>query len=398
MKNAGNQNEALCVLFYLQNGILDKMNRDSFMLNYDRLKYGHTFGSILGIIESQNKKFKDIPLLHSWIDNNIDRATIVPQYINCDTVDFKSVWIRVFRSGENEISLIGNWVRLYLNILRQLLEKTGYEKIEKRLLADMVAWICQKCKLSDYFPEETRIRYHDFSYNLVLLCGEWEIDVIDFMWKFQMIDIRGDYVSIYYDIADPELLEGISLPVKKEEEITNEIDKYIKIAHEPMDSERYVLYFRLLFSQTKTDIYELVPFTGITDEIIKLAELSLQRHLKIDNELFAFLTDLRNEIWRYKYERSDISTLDNSMMREYLNSEYQEILTSKENEIMDILFSVLMCRNEADMDLLFRQVGNSSFRFLRETAVNLKGTRQMKREGLLSLFVEHKNEIDELFD
>lgn len=398
LKNAESQNEALCMLFYLQNGILDKMNRDSFMLNYDRLKYGHTFGSILGIIDSQNQKFKDISLLHSWIDNNIDRASIVPQYVNCDTADFRSVWIRVFRSGENEISLIGNWIRLHLNILRQLLEKTGYERIERRLLADMVAWICQKCNLSNCFPEETCIRYCDSSYNLALLCGEREIDVIEFMRKSQMIDIKDGYVSVYHDIVDPELLEGTSLPVRKEDEITNEIDKYIEIAHEPMDSERYVLYFRLLFAQIRTDICEIAPPTRITDKIIRLAELSLQRHLKIDNELFASLADLRKEIWRYKYGQADITVSDSGMVREYLSSGYQEILTSKENEIVDILFSVLMCRNEADMDSLFSQVANSSFLFLRKSAATLKGTRQMKRESLVTLFVEHKNEIDELFE
>ena len=59
-KKFENVSGMLNALFYIQNVMLDKMNRYFFLIKEERLKYGHTFGSLAYILGKNNLGMSDL--------------------------------------------------------------------------------------------------------------------------------------------------------------------------------------------------------------------------------------------------------------------------------------------------------------------------------------------------
>ncbi len=117
MEKSQNMEEALGALFYNQDVFYEKqvLASNPVTQDFNRLRMGYTFESLRKTIDDTCKRRGNIRLeqgtLHRWVDQRIDEASIVPQYV----LDEKSKhWLRVFRHGENEEPLLGHLARFVL--------------------------------------------------------------------------------------------------------------------------------------------------------------------------------------------------------------------------------------------------------------------------------------------
>ncbi len=120
MEKSQNMEEALGALFYNQDVFYEKqvLASNPITQDFNRLRMGYTFESLRKTIDDASRggyfKLEQDKLnvsLHRWVDQRIDEASIVPQYV----LDEKSKhWLRVFRHGENEEPLLGHLARFVL--------------------------------------------------------------------------------------------------------------------------------------------------------------------------------------------------------------------------------------------------------------------------------------------
>ena len=81
--------QALSVLFFNQNCLVEKWSRKYGKYDSRRLRFGQTFESIyqnVKILKTLDKKEDTILSINKWIDRRIDQGCVVPQYIKSITV------------------------------------------------------------------------------------------------------------------------------------------------------------------------------------------------------------------------------------------------------------------------------------------------------------------------
>lgn len=229
-------NEALSTLFFFQNAILDKLNRTRYLL-VNRLKYGLTLSGIRSIIKANYKKTKGISLdyeTNKWIDSYIERGSIVPQYIKYqDEKDGTINWVRVFRSGENEVALISHLARFYLKIYSLLKERTNMVRFENKSFRNIIAVVTLRFKQvlpTGHFDANRAFNYsfdvkRDVCcYNLMLKGKKGELfDILDFLINLDIFSKRTfegyEYVMMNDNIVDKDLFDSTTLPPLMDDEI-----------------------------------------------------------------------------------------------------------------------------------------------------------------------------------
>lgn len=230
--------------FYLQNFMLDKKNRIFYAVNYERLKYGHTFGSIASLLKKANlDDEKNLLDMHAWIDAQIDAASIVPQYIRVETPKSDKVWLRVFRSGENELHFISHWVRLSLIVLKKELELTGTQKLETSFLSGLLCYIHQKLRLSDFFLDDSECVFSEGSYRMHVPIGEEKMDVLDVLVRLGIITNKDEMVSLDENLFDEELFSGAAFPDTLTDKIENLLEELNKVFPYIDELNNYIPYF-----------------------------------------------------------------------------------------------------------------------------------------------------------
>ena len=146
-----NVEEALCALLFNQDMFFEKYVLTSNPLNRDfnRLRIGYTFDLLQSILEYAVKWYglklgqgEDlVTTLHRWVDRRIGEASIVPQYI----LDEKSGrWIRGFRHGENEETLLSHLARFFIMMHKEWKAVTGVEWISREDYQDLLVAVYEK--------------------------------------------------------------------------------------------------------------------------------------------------------------------------------------------------------------------------------------------------------------
>lgn len=237
----------LATLFYIQNVMLDKMNRNFFLIKEERLKYGHTFGSLAYILEKNNLGINDLKNridMHRWVDAHIDSATIVPQYIKRNNVEEETVWLRVFRSGENELYFISHWARLCTAILIKELELTGTRMIAQDYFNSLITWIYKKFSLIDYFYDVSTYMYEPHTYKKYMITEDKSVSIYEILYKLEIITEPLDgYVTLNENLLDAELAKASVLP----EKLMDSIIEYLTNLHKDFpgieDYKFYIPFF-----------------------------------------------------------------------------------------------------------------------------------------------------------
>lgn len=134
IKNSQTIQQALSVLFFNQNCLVEKWSRKYGKYDSRRLRFGQTFESIyqnVKILNTLNKKEDEILSINKWIDRRIDQGCVVPQYIKSITDNH---WYRVFRPGENEDAILSHLTRIVLLVFTELKKITGRTEVEESSL------------------------------------------------------------------------------------------------------------------------------------------------------------------------------------------------------------------------------------------------------------------------
>lgn len=130
--------EVLSLLFYNQMLIMGNSARSYNQLNGNsRLRLGYTFLALYNELQrNPNISPKDLGKeLYRWMDRRIDQGCIVPQYVH----DPKSnEWVRGFRHGENEDSVLGQLTRFTAFCFDKLDKRIGAGWVPKKVLSDML--------------------------------------------------------------------------------------------------------------------------------------------------------------------------------------------------------------------------------------------------------------------
>lgn len=233
---------SLTALFYVQNNMLDKMNRPSYDADNTRLSYGHTFGSIFPLM---SKKYGNKPdlmkIIHQWVDEHIDVASIVPQYIRASCKD-RNVWVRVFRSGENELYFISHWARLCVAIMRIEMKLTGAARFEKRYMNNLLSWIYKKNKLQYFSYHLVEISYQNHCFQMT----DENYQILDTLLKLEVLSEKQDgYVELNNGLLDEELYSGTILPSSMMKEINEQLKQFHSLIPMPHISFHYSCFFIL---------------------------------------------------------------------------------------------------------------------------------------------------------
>lgn len=162
--------------------------------------------------------------LHKWLDSQIDKASIVPQYIRIQNNSGMS-WIRVFRSGENEMYFVSHWARLCVMIARLEMEILGFVSLDKRLFNDILSWIYKECELNKFSYQEVNIIYENHCYQLVEEMNGNKNPVLDTLIKLDIFRETGNnQLIINNELITDEINSGTILP----QEVTDLIHEKIK--------------------------------------------------------------------------------------------------------------------------------------------------------------------------
>lgn len=216
LRNFKKVSDALMVMFYVQNALLDKTNRMFYLLSSERLKYGHTYKSILSVLENAGidiSEKQNVTDVHRWIDARIDCATVVPQYIVSENYKGEKYWHRVFRSGENEVYFISHWVRLSIAVLNKIREETGRVFIDKEYFTGLLSLIYKEFKLDEYFYDCSIIKYDSFCYLIYLKTETGLESVFDVLCNLEIIsEIDEGIQTRNEDLLDKELESASVIP------------------------------------------------------------------------------------------------------------------------------------------------------------------------------------------
>lgn len=294
LKKNGSVAETLDGLFYVQNCMLDKMNRPFFQTSNKRLKYGHTFGSLKRLLNQRSKPGEedgDDIELHKWVDARIDSATVVPQYIKT-AINDSQVWVRVFRSGENEIDFISHWVRLCAIILKTELQASGLRSIDKRYFSSLISLVFNKYKLAGYFYGKPSCKHQDYCYQM-MLSENSNASVIDRLQELEVVTVNHEgRIALNEDFFDEELLLGSILP----EKMMDEICDYITHLPFPMhtgDPDYYMAFFEYYLhdyaSQKDSDV---IP----VDSIFQFLKQFVEEKKEITDDVLLEFSLLRNNV------------------------------------------------------------------------------------------------------
>lgn len=229
LKQCKNLEEALSVLSFNQYIFLDQLTRETEKAKATRLRFGYTFDSLINILRRFQPfigEIKNLTLnLHTWIDRKIDEGCIVPQYI----IDEKSNhWIRVFRPGENEDTLLGHLARFAVFVLEKSWETMNLgwifiDEYERNLIKAFITIkedgrkIIESKNISLKIEDEKLVIEYDNYKN-----KEY---VSDYMKRMSIISINDNIVKVLPRIIETNLTDATTLSDDDEKGIIAEISK-----------------------------------------------------------------------------------------------------------------------------------------------------------------------------
>ena len=222
LEKCKDEREALSVLFFNQTSLIEKWSRVDEKYDFGRLRFGYTFDAIEVILKSifgkQNSVLKKVHI-HQWIDNRIDQACIVPQYI----VDGKTnMWVRVFRPGENEDALLSHLARYVLAVFRCVNDAQGLGWVNEKLFRELLC-LTVLGNVSNRLAETFEFRLvPDLSKRSLFFQYEQQLgrrDVLDFMLEMKIMNCNNNLLTISRELYDDEMMEATTLDANLQKEI-----------------------------------------------------------------------------------------------------------------------------------------------------------------------------------
>lgn len=127
-------NEFVSWHFFCQHELIDNASRNQTESNnYARLRYGITYRGLYNNILVHKTDIDFEEELHMVMDAQIDEGSVVPKYIKLSSPGRKSIWTRMFRSGERIPKFI-EMTNLALSLIVQLKKKLSVSSIPKTIL------------------------------------------------------------------------------------------------------------------------------------------------------------------------------------------------------------------------------------------------------------------------
>lgn len=362
---------ALMALFYTQNVMLDKMNRSFFLIKEERLKYGHTFGSLSSILEKKGlgmKNLKNRKDMHRWVDAHIDSATIVPQYIKQNNAEDDTVWLRVFRSGENELYFVSHWTRLCIAVLSKELELTGTKMLPQEYFNSLITWIYKKYSLENFFYDESFYVYESYAYKMYMTTEEEPVSVYDTLYRLEIIvEPRKGYVSLNEDLLDVELTKASVLPEKLTENVMEDLTKLHKDFPKIEDYKFYLPFF-------DTELYDGSEFKEKGDNLERL--FSFMKDVvdrKFDNSsvIVQYFSSLKKSVYMEEFSEKThsqdwVTQIKNS--NKPLNLQIDELISQQNKRglitLLLIINSAVFGAIDRNFFNLLKEIDNSNLKFL----------------------------------
>lgn len=364
----------LLALLYIQNFMLDKMNRRYYLVNNERLKYGHTFGSLTRLLENAGLgQREDILKMHAWVDAHIDSACIVPQYIKVENLVGKEVWTRVFRSGENEMHFVSHWARLGVDILRKEMEITGLQRMDLTLFSGLLAWVFRKFQLDEYFGDGATCVYEAHRYCMKVKLGELMMDVCNVMEQLEIIQVNNRLVELNENLLDEELMSGSILP----DSIVENIHKYLDdLGHDVTSMDEpwcFVPYFDArLYADKKSPGEDLLQaFFGLLGRFVKEEAFSTSAFLKqAKNVQIDLVRTFSHHIMWYERHRNDTDK-DLATSIQSLN---EAVSYTGLGVLLNVVKMTLGKNNEARLLKYVKDLNNPRLKFLQDTVAGMSSS------------------------
>ena len=365
----------LLALLYIQNFMLDKMNRRYYLVNNERLKYGHTFGSLSRLLEKAGLgQWEDRLNMHAWVDAHIDSASIVPQYIKVENLLGEEVWTRVFRSGENEIHFVSHWARLSVDIMRKEMELTGLVKMDLAFFSGLLSWVYRKFQLATYFEDTVVCTYYTNRYGMNVKVGDLKMDVCDVLEKLEIIKIIDQLVELNENLLDEELMSGSILP----DSVLEAIHGYLEdLGRDMVDLEEFQLfvpYFdaRLYAGQVSSssvnyhqDFFALLTRL-VKDKTVTASEFSKQAKMIRIDYLGTFC---HNKEWYEEHKNHSDGDLVVPILK--LNEKANK---SGLGVLMNVVKMALGKNNETRLLQYVKMVGNPKLKFLQDLVAGMSSS------------------------
>lgn len=322
LRKFDNPTGLLMGLFYLQNFMLDKRNRIFYSVNNERLKYGHTFGSLAYLLGKVNlAERKNLMEMHSWVDAQIDSATIVPQYIKVRTLRNEEAWIRAFRSGENELHFVSHWARLSVVILRKEKELTGLQKFDVPFICGLLSYTYNKFTLGKYFLDDAECFYSDEHYSIRIHVGSEMVDVLDLLEKLEIVNIDkiNGLVELNETQLDAELTKGSALPDAVTDDIEEDLEVLVRDIPELDNYQYYIPYFDAWLGDK-----------------IESKEASVFREEDLLKKAFEFFTKIaRNDFGDIEKSKAQFAIESKKMLSQYIARYISLEKRLSENDVKD---------------------------------------------------------------
>ena len=365
----------LLALLYIQNFMLDKMNRRYYLVNNERLKYGHTFGSLSRLLEKAGLgQWEDRLNMHAWVDAHIDSASIVPQYIKVENLLGEEVWTRVFRSGENEIHFVSHWARLSVDIMRKEMELTGLVKMDLAFFSGLLSWVYRKFQLATYFEDTVICTFDTNRYGMNVKVGDLKMDVCDVLEKLEIIKVIDQLVELNENLLDEELMSGSILP----DSVLEAIHGYLEdLGRDMVDLEEFQLfvpYFdaRLYAGQVSSssvnyhqDFFALLTRL-VKDKTVTASEFSKQaKMIRIDY----LSTFCHNKEWYEEHKNFSDEDLVVPILK--LNEKADK---SGLGVLMNVVKMALGKNNETRLLQYVKMVGNPKLKFLQDLVAGMSSS------------------------
>ena len=379
----------LLALLYIQNFMLDKMNRRYYLVNNERLKYGHTFGSLSRLLEKAGWGERNDRLnMHAWVDAHIDSASIVPQYIKVENLLGEEVWTRVFRSGENEIHFVSHWARLSVDIMRKEMELTGLERLDLAFFSGLLSWVYCKFQLATYFEDTVVCTYDTNRYGMNVKVGDLKMDVCDVLEKLEIIKVIDQLVELNENLLDEELMTGSILP----DSVLEAIHGYLEDLGRDMvgleEFQLFIPYFdaRLYAGQVSSfsvnyhqEFFALLT-RFVKDKTVTASEFSKQAKMIRIDYLGTFC---HNKEW-YE-EHKNLSDEDLVVPIQKLNEKADR---SGLGVLMNVVKMALGKNNETRLLQYVKTVGNPKLKFLQDLVAGMSSSSGISSMNLLQRILE----------
>lgn len=228
IKKCNSVQQALSVVFFNQNCLIEKWSRRQSRYDHQRLRFGQTYESIFQIIKAQEglgSREDTMRAVNQWIDRRIDQGCIVPQYV-------KSIednrWYRVFRSGENEDAILSHLARFALMVFAEAKNIMDVKELPERDVELLLQCpFVKEMQILEFSKEigvplliTDKIQFHDDDMPL-----KEYTPLVEYLVNTGVLEKHKDMINVSETLGDDDLQEVTTLCSETEEKYRKEVSR-----------------------------------------------------------------------------------------------------------------------------------------------------------------------------